>query len=99
MNIEIHRPELERRVREGIQSGRFRDVDDLITKALDALSEKEESAAVTGQAEEHRRESRPIWEVILDNMKDTPPAEFEKLPKDGAAEVDHYLYGHPKRNQ
>jgi Arc/MetJ-type ribon-helix-helix transcriptional regulator len=41
MNLEIHQPELERRVREGIESGRFYDVDDLLTKALDALSEKE----------------------------------------------------------
>jgi len=39
MSIEIHKPELERRVREGIQSGRFQDVDDLLTQALDALSE------------------------------------------------------------
>jgi uncharacterized protein (DUF433 family) len=39
MNIEIQEPELERRVREGIQSGRFRDVDEFLTKALDALSE------------------------------------------------------------
>src|SRR5664279_2485863 len=39
MSIEIQNPELERRVREGIQSGRFQDVDELLTKALDALSE------------------------------------------------------------
>ena len=39
MNIEINKPELERRVREGIQSGRFHDVDDFLSKALDALSE------------------------------------------------------------
>ncbi len=39
MSIEIQKPELERRVREGIESGRFRDVDDLLGKALDALSE------------------------------------------------------------
>ena len=38
MSIEIHTPELERRVREGIQSGQFQDVDELLTKALDALS-------------------------------------------------------------
>ena len=38
-NIEIREPELERRVREGIQSGRFHDVDELLSKALDALSE------------------------------------------------------------
>ena len=28
-----------------------------------------------------------------------PPEEFAKLPKDGADEHDHYLYGSPKRNQ
>jgi uncharacterized protein (DUF433 family) len=39
MNIEILKPELERRVREGIQSGRFQNVDELLTKGLDALSE------------------------------------------------------------
>jgi hypothetical protein len=41
-------------------------------------------------------ESRPIWELIQDNMKDVPPEEFAKLPTDGAKEHDHYLYGHPK---
>jgi hypothetical protein len=41
MNIEIHKPELAQRVIEGIRSGRFQDVDELFTKALDALSEKE----------------------------------------------------------
>ena len=46
-----------------------------------------------------KRDERPIWEVIADNMKDVPPSEFEKLPKDGASEHDHYLYGHPKRHQ
>jgi hypothetical protein len=30
-------------------------------------------------------------------MKDIPPEEFEKLPKDGASQLNHYLYGHPKR--
>jgi hypothetical protein len=40
---------------------------------------------------------RPIWEVISDNMKDVPLEEFAKLPKDGAGQVDHYLYGAPRR--
>jgi uncharacterized protein (DUF433 family) len=39
VSIEIQKPELERRVREVIQSGRFQDVDELLTKALDALSD------------------------------------------------------------
>lgn len=49
----------------------------------------------SGRPDDHR----PIWDVILDNMKDVPDEEFAKLPKDGASELDHYLYGHPKRNQ
>lgn len=44
-------------------------------------------------------DTRPIWEVIAETMKSVPPEEFAKLPSDGASEHDHYLYGHPKRNQ
>ena len=44
-------------------------------------------------------DSRPIWEIIVDNMKDVPPEDLAGLPKDGASEVDHYVYGHPKRDQ
>jgi len=40
MTIEIHQPELERRMQAEIQSGHFRDVNELLTKALDALQEK-----------------------------------------------------------
>lgn len=40
---------------------------------------------------------------ILDDfdevMKDVATEELEKLPKDGATQVDHYVYGHPKRNE
>jgi len=46
-----------------------------------------------------KAETRPIWEVIHKNMEGVSPEEFAKLPKDGASEHDHYLYGHPKRNQ
>jgi len=40
MNIEIRTPELEQRMRAQIRSGQFHDVDELLTKALDALEEK-----------------------------------------------------------
>jgi hypothetical protein len=45
------------------------------------------------------RDLPPIWEVIADNMKKVPPEDLALLPKDGASQIDHYLYGHPKRNQ
>jgi hypothetical protein len=54
---------------------------------------------VADSPEEQSSDPRPIWEVMLDNLKDIPPEAFARLPKDGASEIDHYLYGHPKRNQ
>jgi hypothetical protein len=70
--------------------------DVIVRKALDrALTEQ----AGPAQAEEQKRDLRPIWEVILDNMKDVPPEDLAQLPSDGASEMDHYLYSHPKRNQ
>ena len=48
MHLEIHTPELEQRVRRQIQSGQFHDVDDLLSRALDALEGK---APVTSSSE------------------------------------------------
>jgi len=44
-----------------------------------------------------QRRRRPIWEKILDSVKDIPPEELDKLPTDGASQHDHYIYGTPKR--
>ena len=41
-------------------------------------------------------DNRPIWEIFADAMKDVPREDLALLPKDGAAQIDHYLYGHPK---
>ncbi len=68
--------------------------DSLVREALDKIL-----ADAPDQTEEPKREARPIWDLIADNMKDVPYEEFAQLPKDGASEHDHYLYGHPKRNQ
>jgi antitoxin component of MazEF toxin-antitoxin module len=39
----------------------------------------------------------PIWERIAARAAEIPLEEVSKLPADGAAQIDHYLYGHPKR--
>lgn len=39
----------------------------------------------------------PIWERLAARAAETPPEEVLRLPPDGAAQIDHYLYGHPKR--
>jgi Arc/MetJ-type ribon-helix-helix transcriptional regulator len=54
MTLEITRPETEARIQRHLQSGQFNDLDDLLTKALDALPEPETAATPperrTGQA-------------------------------------------------
>ncbi len=40
MNLEIHKPELVERVYARLQTGQFRDADDVIEKALDTLDER-----------------------------------------------------------
>jgi antitoxin component of MazEF toxin-antitoxin module len=39
----------------------------------------------------------PFWERIAARVAEIPPEELDKVPADGAAQIDHYLYGHPKR--
>jgi plasmid stability protein len=39
----------------------------------------------------------PISQTIAEIMADAPSEELARLPKDGAAEHDHYLYGWPKK--
>ncbi len=42
---------------------------------------------------------RPIWDAIADSMKDVPPEDMAALPIDGASQIDHYVYGLPKRDR
>ena len=47
-------------------------------------------------AEEDREEERPIWEEIVELMKDVPDEEWKTVPVDGSGNLDHYLYEAPK---
>ena len=40
---------------------------------------------------------KPIWEQFIEAFQDVPEEELERLPVDGAAQHDHYIYGTPKR--
>ncbi len=39
------------------------------------------------------RARKPIWEAIAERMKHVPPEDPAALPKDGASQIDHYVYG------
>ena len=41
-------------------------------------------------------QAKPIWQIAQEIGKSIPPEDWEKVPKDGSINVDHYLYGHRK---
>lgn len=40
-----------------------------------------------------------VAEIILSSMRDVPPEIMAAMPKDGASEHDHYIYGWPKKGE
>ena len=40
--------------------------------------------------------SKPLWERIIELAESIPDEVLQRLPTDGARNVDHYLYGAPK---
>jgi hypothetical protein len=49
-----------------------------------------------GQSEESAH--KPIWAKIQEAFDRVPEEEMAELPTDGAANVDYYAYGLPKRS-
>ena len=62
-----------------------------VKQILDHELERQENPAANPAK---RRISQRIAEI----MADVPVEEFAKLPSDGARQVDHYVYGLPKRD-
>jgi hypothetical protein len=79
----------------------------LIDKALEGLEGQVRSGHAHGEtdgshgeetAAPHQEHHKPIWEQFAEAFKDVPEEELERLPVDGAAQHDHYIYGLPKRS-
>jgi Arc/MetJ-type ribon-helix-helix transcriptional regulator len=83
--IEIHKPELEQRVREQIQRGPFHDVDELLEKALDALEEKETGGPASPRERPAGRKS--LVELFAESPLKGLDLDFSRN-KSGARPVD-----------
>lgn len=78
----------------------------LLGEALEGLAahvrHRADNGAPQGRDEGHaapppQEVAKPIWEQICDAFANVPDDELAALPEDGAAQVDHYVYGLPKR--
>ena len=77
----------------------------LIDQLLDEFQERLRAAPANGHSHETAESAQstetprqPIWAKIRDAFDHVPQEEMDELPTDGAANVDHYAYGLPKRS-
>ncbi|MGI9174824.1 MAG: hypothetical protein ACR2GR_05855 [Rhodothermales bacterium] len=73
------------------------------TQALPAAEQDRLAALLlqeieTAEGEGQGASARSLWDEILEIVEAAPEEVWEAVPKDGAAEHDHYLYGMPKRS-
>ena len=61
-------------------------------RLLDALS-SEQSSEHNGRSLDHR----PIWELVDEINAELPADTWDNVPTDGSINLDHYLYGAPKK--
>jgi Arc/MetJ-type ribon-helix-helix transcriptional regulator len=95
-------PHIESSIQAAVHSGHFASVDDAMTEAASMLLQRLELKQAAAKPPATNQDKaipayKPIWEVVDELRKSVPPEEFAKLPKDGAEQLDHYLYGSPKR--
>lgn len=66
-----------------------------VLKFVETLVPATETAVVEEGKSEPRR--MRIWEQIDEIIAQVPPEAWDEAPTDGSINVDHYLYGAPKR--
>jgi Arc/MetJ-type ribon-helix-helix transcriptional regulator len=84
-----------------VAAGHFPSVEDVVEAGLALLRERQEGQAANDAVREEAEPASPprvpFWASFTQELHALPDEVFERLPKDGASEVDHYLYGAPKR--
>ena len=64
-------------------------VDALIREALDPILAKPQTIS--------ERPLQTAANIVLDQMRGVPEEAMASMPRDGASQHDHYIYGWPKR--
>jgi hypothetical protein len=91
-------PDIESSIHAAVHSGHFAAVDAAMTAAAclplqrleQDLAQAKQTAASPAEAAE---KFEPIWEVAVELRRSVPPQEWARLPVDGAAQHDHYIWG------
>jgi Arc/MetJ-type ribon-helix-helix transcriptional regulator len=84
-----------------VAAGHFSSVEDVVEAGLAILQERQEHQENVPheEAEPASRPRAPFWASFMSQVHALPDEVFARLPKDGASEHDHYLYGAPKSRE
>lgn len=72
------------------------DVVEKIAGKVKVLS-AEQKEKVLEFVEKLERQKRTPWQIWQEHLKDIPAEELDKIPTDASVNLDHYLYGAPKK--
>ncbi len=72
------------------------DVTEKITDKVKVLSD-EQKEKVLEFVENLEPPRRTLWEMWQEHLEDIPEEELDKIPTDASLNLDHYLYGAPKK--
>ena len=61
------------------------------------LTEDEFKHPLVDRVDPTAAEPMPAWQRILEHMKQVPNEVFNRIPVDSSEQLDHYIYGTPKR--
>ena len=94
--MDVHLSEESRRfIAAQVTAGRYPSEDAVLEDALARMRQLEqepgaESVDVGGT-------EKPLWEVIAEIARRVPDEEWAKIPSDASYQLDHYLYGAPRK--
>jgi len=94
----ITNPDVARLIEEQLSTGRYTSADEVLLAGLKLLQQREngkgESASPGGRPDQVTN----LADLAAEFTKDIPDSEWDKFPTDFAQNIDHYLYGTPKRS-
>jgi putative addiction module CopG family antidote len=100
--MNVHLSEESRRfVADQVATGRYPSEDAVLEDALWRMRQQElptrarEPGAEDGEASTGSQ--KPLWEAITDIARRVPDEEWATIPSDASYQLDHYLYGAPKK--
>ena len=90
-----HNPDVARLIEEQLNTGRYTSADEVVRAGSKLLQEQENGKGDNGTRTTRSGHVSNLAALAAECTKDIPDSEWDKFPRD--QNIDHYLYGTPKR--